>query len=533
MASDRVAEAAALNTVPARGLADAGPARVRTWPRQLVFAAFAAAISFLAARFGLALLAQPGGVALFWPSSGLAVGTLLALGRSAEMPMVAGVAAGVFAANATGDRSVPLALVFAAVNVMEFVLVARLAEGYFGSPFQLDTLRRVGGFFLSTCVGAGVSSLVATFAIFTLATPRAPLFEVWHEWFRSDVIGIIGIAPLLIGLRGEAEARRPARVHVEGALTLALVAVGFYLLFSVTRAPDRIWTHIPPVAVLFPFLLLIAARLPLVYASATVAIVTLVVVITTASGVGRFSEPHLPLSYQLLFAQMVIVSAAVCSLALAALVDERRAAEEHQRLLISQLDHRVKNSLALMEAVVERSQVSARTIGDFVASLGGRIKSMARTQSKLSTGRWQGLCLEGVIKDELSPYHTAGSDALVGPKVKLKPGAAQAISMVVHELATNAAKYGALSRSHGRVFVRWKVAPGTGGEQVLTLVWREEGGPRVVPPSHEGFGTSTIRNLLAYELGAEVNLRFEPSGVVCTITVPASAAISSTAGDSA
>jgi hypothetical protein len=136
-------------------------------------------------------------------------------------------------------------------------------------------------------------------------------------------------------------------------------------------------------------------------------------VITTASGVGRFSDPHLPLSYQLMFAQMVIVSAAVCSLALAALVTERRTAEEHQRLLISQLDHRVKNSLALMQAVVERSQVSARTIGDFVASLGGRIKSMARTQSKLSTGRWQGLCLEGVIKDELSPYHTAGSDAVV------------------------------------------------------------------------------------------------------------------------
>ncbi len=472
-------------------------------------------------------------MALFWPSSGLTVGTLIALGRRAEIPMAAGVAAGVFVANATGDRNLPLALVFAAVNVMEFVLIVRIAEVGFGRPFQLDTLRRVGGFFFSTCLGAGVSALVATAAIFTLATPHAPPFEVWHQWFRSDVIGIIGIAPLLIGLRSEAEARRPLKVHIEGLLTLAFVTAVSYVLFSVAPTPDHFWTHIPPVAALFPLLLLVAARLPLVYASATVAIVTLVVVITTASGVGRFSDPVLPLSYQLMFAQMVIVSAAVCSLALAALVTERRTAEEHQRLLISQLDHRVKNSLALMQAVVERSQVSARSIGDFVTSLGGRIRSMARTQSKLSTGRWKGLCLAGLIRDELSPYHTPGSDSLVGPQVTLKPAAAQAISMVVHELATNAAKYGALSRSHGRIFVRWNIAPGVSGEPVLTLVWREQGGPRVVPPSREGFGTSTIRNLLAYELGAEVNLRFEPAGLVCMIAVPASAAVASTAGDSA
>jgi two-component sensor histidine kinase len=310
-------------------------------------------------------------------------------------------------------------------------------------------------------------------------------------------------------------------------MILAGVGAGSYLMFSVMPTADHFWTHIPPVAALFPFLLLVAARLPLVYASATVAIVTLTVVITTASGVGRFSDPVLPLSYQLMFAQMVIVSAAVCSLALAALVTERRAAEEHQRLLISQLDHRVKNSLALMQAVVERSQASARSISDFVASLGGRIRSMARTQSKLSTGRWQGLCLAELIRDELSPYHTAGTDSLIGPSLKLKPGAAQAISMVVHELATNAAKYGALSRSHGRIIVRWTIEPGAGGEPCLTLVWREDGGPHVVPPAHEGFGTSTIRNLLSYELDGDVRLRFEPAGVVCTITLPAAAAVSS------
>lgn len=532
MLFDRAAATRALTAAETRDPADESAERARTRLRWLILAPAAALVSFLAAKFGLALMAQPGGVALFWPSSGLMVGALIALGRRAERSMAAGVAVGIFIANATGDRSLALALAFAAVNVLEFVLVARIAEDFFGRPFQLDTLRRVAGFFIATFVGAGAASLVATFVIFTLAAPRAPLFEVWHEWFRSDVIGIIGVAPLIIGLR-KGQETHPLSVHLEGFLILAIVGAGSYFFFTFTPMPDRFWSHIPPVAALFPLLLLIAARLPQVYASAAVAIVTLAVVITTASGVGRFSDPALPLSHQLLFAQMVILSAAVCSLALAALVTERRAAEAHQKMLISQLDHRVKNSLALMQAVVERSQVSARSIGDFVNSLGGRIRSMARTQSKLSAGRWQGLSLAGLIRDELAPYRTAGSEQLHGPEVKLKASAAQAISMVVHELATNAAKYGALSRSEGRVHVRWNVVQGAGGEDLLALTWREEGGPQTVPPERDGFGTSTIRNLLHYELGGDVVLRFEPAGVMCSILLPAAVTISSVDADPA
>jgi two-component sensor histidine kinase len=101
--------------------------------------------------------------------------------------------------------------------------------------------------------------------------------------------------------------------------------------------------------------------------------------------------------------------------------------------------------------------------------------------------------------------------------------------MVVHELVTNAAKYGALSRSQGRVFVRWKIEQQPGREPFLQLVWRETGGPRVTPPLEKGFGTSTIRDLLAYELGGKVALRFEPEGVVCTIELPCTKAVSSPA----
>lgn len=493
--------------------------------RSIALAVLSAVVSFLAAKFGLLLIHQPGGVALFWPAAGLAVGARLALGPWSERPMAAGVAAATFVANITGDRNLPLALVFAAVNVLEFVVTARVAEGYFGQPFRLNTLRAVFGFFLATLLGAAVASLAATLAIAAFSPyPNSPI-ESFEVWFRSDVIGIIGIAPFLVGLRREPGVRPPLRVHIEGIVILAVLAAGSFVFFSFPSTPDRFWTHISPVVALFPLLLLIAARLPLVYASAAVAIITSIVEVASTVEGGRFSDPSLPVALNVVYAQMVIVSAAICSLALAALVAERRASEDHQRLLISQLDHRVKNSLTLMQAVVDRSQECAHSIADFGSSLGGRIRSMARTHSKLSEGLWQGLCLEALVRDELAPYQTVGIDDVSGPATKLKPQAAQSISMVIHELATNAAKYGALSTPHGRVSVRWTIDTDAAGEEILDLVWKESGGPAVSNPVREGFGTSTIRGLLPYEIGGRVELLFDPRGAVCRISLPLPATV--------
>jgi two-component sensor histidine kinase len=457
------------------------------------------------------------------------VGARLALGRPAERPMAAGVAAATFIANVTGDRSAPLAATFAAINVIEFILVARIAEGFFGYPFRLNSLTRVAGFFLATCVGSGTAALAATFAIGLLRPSLEPAVDTWHVWFRSDAIGMIGIAPLLVALRPDASLRHPLSVHAEGVVTLTALSILAYVLFSVGPTPDRPWTQVPPVAALFPVLLLVAVRLPLVYACAAVTVLTVIVVVTTAKGIGRFSEPHLDALTRLISAQIFIVSAAVCSLALAALVAERRGAEAHQRLLISELDHRVKNSLAEVQAVVERSREGARSIEEFVASLGGRIRSMARTQAKLSSDRWHSLCLATLIGDELAPFRSPANTSLEGPPVRLKAQAAQPVSMVVHELATNAAKYGALSSPLGRVEVRWALESAATGEPVLKLAWREVGGPPVATPEVEGYGTRTIRELLPYELGATVDLTFAETGVGCEIALPASIAIASLA----
>ena len=345
--------------------------------------------------------------------------------------------------------------------------------------------------------------------------------EAWRLWFFADATGIIGLAPAVLSLPSFLNEEVPRRRHLEGVALLTGLAACAAMLFSVPADAGTVWAHIPPLAALFPILLMIAIRLPLGYAAIAVTIVTMLVVFTTASELGRFSDSSLPISVELFSAQMVIVSAAICSLTLAAIVAERNAAEGRQRMLISELDHRVKNSLSLMQAVVERSQQSAKSMDDFFVSLKGRIGSLARTQTKLSRGQWRGVSLTDLIENELTPYRTPGGGFVTGPPVNLKPSCAQSLSMVVHELATNAAKYGAFSVPHGEVYVSWHLEGQAGEMRGVVIEWREAGGPLVEAPGHEGFGTSTIRDLLPFEQSGVVTLNFEPRGVICRIALPA------------
>lgn len=126
-----------------------------------------------------------------------------------------------------------------------------------------------------------------------------------------------------------------------------------------------------------------------------------------------------------------------------------------------------------------------------------------------------------LVRRELAPYATRGNTAISGPAVILKSEAGQAMGMVVHELATNAAKYGALSAQNGRVSICWKHRSNGHPRSHLVLDWREIGGPSVVAPAHSGFGTSTIRDLIPYEFGGMVDLAFAPSGVRCRLELPA------------
>jgi two-component sensor histidine kinase len=189
--------------------------------------------------------------------------------------------------------------------------------------------------------------------------------------------------------------------------------------------------------------------------------------------------------------------------------------------LMAELEHRVKNMLAVVAAVIERTREDTKSKEEFVSSLRGRIQAMAGAQALLSESRWRGVNLTSLIRAELDPYAKASNTNLDGPAVYLTAEATHAVAMVMHELATNAAKYGALSQPDGKVSVRWLLTPKVSQGAALKIQWDETGGPEVAIPDRQGYGSGVIRDLLTYELGGKVDLTFARHGVRCSIELPA------------
>jgi PAS domain S-box-containing protein len=201
-------------------------------------------------------------------------------------------------------------------------------------------------------------------------------------------------------------------------------------------------------------------------------------------------------------------------------ITERKRAEEQQSLLVAELDHRVKNVLASVAVVAMRTGERSGSKRDFIKALNRRLQSMAEAHALLSRNRWQGVSLADLVSQELAPFATAGNTVVDGPGVGLSAVATQALAMVLHELATNAAKYGALSTSQGRVSVRWERRSNGHAAASLKLEWHEQGGPVVTVPAQAGYGTSVICDLIPYELGGTVELKFAPDGLRCIVVIP-------------
>jgi two-component sensor histidine kinase len=157
---------------------------------------------------------------------------------------------------------------------------------------------------------------------------------------------------------------------------------------------------------------------------------------------------------------------------------------------------------------------------EFLQLFDGRIQSMADAHALLSRNHWQGVSLADLVHNELAPCVGEGNARVEGPRVVLSPEATQPIAIVLHELVTNASKYGALTTPQGRIAMRWDWRPDTHAQERLLLEWVETGGPPVVTPSQPGYGTSAIRNVVPYELGGTVDLTFDAEGLRCRIELP-------------
>jgi len=614
------------------------------WVMPLALAAALGLAYFLAARLSLALLTKPDGVAVFWPAAGVAAGTLIALGPAARWPVVAGAMAATIVANLLGDRSIWSAIVFAACNAGEALIVAGLIERYIGAEFDLNRLRHVLALLGAAIVATAISGLGGTIGFFLFHNSTATALTIWRHWFTSDALGIVTVAPLLIGLVSSARNPPPRSEAVEGLAALAVLSLLSAIIIFLPREP---WATVVPIAALFPLLLWLAARCRPVFSAAAAFIVALTIVCTTTFGIGIFGDTNYPMAERILSAQAGILAVSLCAYVLAALfaerrqhetvlkesetrlqealttgavtafdwdvrsglsrrsenaaqilgfdpkrpfgakhflaqvhpedrsnfralvrglrpenpsygssfrylrpdggevwleetaraefdgagrfvrlrgltadITERKHAEERQDLLVAELDHRVKNVLARVTVVAKQTRDGSRTMDQFVKALDGRIQSMAAAHSLLSLSRWQGVGLKDLVRDQLAPYATDANAKVSGPNIMLTAATTQALAMVLHELVTNAAKYGALSVPDGQVSVSWTNPAGRDGTN-LTITWRETGGAQVSNPAQFGFGTSLIRGLVPHELGGVVDLAFEPEGVHCRIEIPA------------
>jgi PAS domain S-box-containing protein len=198
-------------------------------------------------------------------------------------------------------------------------------------------------------------------------------------------------------------------------------------------------------------------------------------------------------------------------------ITERKLAEERERLLAREVDHRAKNLLAVVQSIVQLSR--GDDVATFRASIVGRIQSLARAHSLLSASRWEGVSLGDLAAEELAPYTLDRQDRVTvnGPALQLRPAAAQSLALALHELATNAVKYGALGKPDGRLDLGWERADDGG----LTLTWRESGAGPLAEPTRSGFGSRVVAASIERQLGGKVERQWKSDGMLVRIDLPA------------
>jgi two-component sensor histidine kinase len=198
----------------------------------------------------------------------------------------------------------------------------------------------------------------------------------------------------------------------------------------------------------------------------------------------------------------------------------RKDWEERQKLLINELNHRVKNTLATVQSIVSQTLRNAQSFDQAREDLEVRLLALSRTHDVLTRESWERADLRDIVDVATEPYRSRGEHRfrVEGSPVTLPPALALTIAMALQELATNAVKYGALSNEAGTIDLTWRVSRAT--PPVLDLEWRETGGPPVAAPTRKGFGTRLIERSLAAETGGEASLAYDPAGLVCRIRAP-------------
>lgn len=479
---------------------------MRAWSLNLIVAAAYFATGWL----GLQVPYYGHHVTLVWAPTAVALAAVILAGPIA----IPGIALGCLGLNVTLEPGHPgPAALIAIGNTLAPALTGTVLVRRYGFRPQLDRLRDAFLYLAVGVVGTGLiaATLGASWLCAFGAAPWGDYGTVWMSWFGGEAAGSLIVGPLLLTWLS---APHPIVPSPAPPVERTVMALSVVIVSALVLAFGGRFLSLPyAFAFLFPWILARAGVRGVFLAVATVA---LVLVVGTGFGIGPFVL-HSPRSGMLSLWLFLAVVGSV-SLTGGGLIGERDHAIDRQRRLLAELDHRVKNTLATVLALAERSGDRATDLEDFRARVTGRIRAIARTHESLARSNWEPMRVGDVVAVTLAPFASVGSDHLLasGDGATLASSKVAPLTVVLHELATNAAKYGAWSRPGGRVAVAWaRTANAT-----LRLTWRESGGPPPAASPVPGYGLRLIAGTVGHELAGDAELDFRGEGLVCTLHIP-------------
>lgn len=479
--------------------------------RAILLSVLVAAGYFVTGWLGLQVPYYGEHVTLVWAPTAIAL-TAIILGGPVVIP---GIFLGCFGLNVTLEPGLPgPAAVIAVGNTLAPSLSGIVLVRLYSFRPQLDRLRDAFAYLGIGVVGTGI--ITASLGALWLCTfgdaPWGDYFIVWLTWFGGEAAGSVIVGPLLLTWLSTPDPilSSPATNIEKSAMAISIAAVSTIVLFYGHHLISLPYAFV----FLFAWVLLRAGPRGAFLAVVAVAVA---LVVGTALGIGPFIAQSPRSGMLSLWMFLAAVGSAI--LTGGGLVGERDRALHHQRRLLAELDHRVKNTLATIVALAERSGEDAVDLDDFRARFIGRVRAIARTHEGLARSNWESMKVGDVVAMTLAPFGGDGSDHLIasGDTATLAASKVAPLTMVLHELATNAVKYGAWSEKSGRVAVGWTRT----GDGVLRLSWRESGGPTLCARPAPGYGLRLIEGTVGYQLGGNTELEFRRDGLVCTLHIPA------------
>jgi len=330
-----------------------GGAAAMPWVGSIGLAAAVGLAYFLTARFSVRLILESSGVAVFWPAAGISSGILIALGPRARWPVLAGVVVATVATHLIIDDPLWAGVALGLCNGAEALITAGLIHHYFGAGLNLVRVRQVVGLLAAAVVATTVSGIGGAVTYRLMPGPSAPMLDTWQHWFASDFVGIIAVAPLVIGIAAAVRQPSPRSEVLEG--TLGLLAVALMTGFIISQ-PRGLWETLFPITWLFPVLAWLAARARPAFSAAGAFVVSITIVLTTILGIGHFGDPSYPINDRVLGAQAGILVVALSAYVLAALFAQRRESATHlahsNAMLERERDAKLLNAQALTAAIV-------------------------------------------------------------------------------------------------------------------------------------------------------------------------------------